>query len=45
MSGSDDIESKDQELTDEDVEGVVGGTYVPGGHQPTNGVQPSQTVV
>lgn len=40
MSGSDDIESKEQQLTDEDVEGVVGGQYNPGAYQPTQGVQP-----
>ena len=40
MSGSDDIESKDQELTDDDVEGVVGGVYVEGGKAPTFGVTP-----
>lgn len=35
MNGDEELEQKIQELTDEDVEGVVGGTFVPGEYAPT----------
>ncbi len=44
MSDDERIDPKGQELTDEDVEGVVGGTYVPGAYSaPKTGgiVEPS----
>ncbi len=34
MHGDEELEQKSQELTDEDVEGVVGGIYVPGAYAP-----------
>lgn len=35
MRGDEELEPTSEELTDEDVEGVVGGTYVPGGFSPS----------
>lgn len=34
MHGDEELEQKSQELTDDDVEGVVGGVYVPGAYAP-----------
>jgi len=37
MAGNEELEQKDQELSDDDVEGVVGGTYVPNAYTPLQG--------
>jgi hypothetical protein len=43
MHGDEDLE-KSQELTDEDVEGVVGGSYVPGAYAPPSSPQQGSVV-